>query len=110
MFGKDKIDIDQVTLAIAEFERPLVTANGRFNLKVPTRRNVEMTYPDFHDGAANTRHAASDAILEISPCVSGTGAAAPVFLVCVCLIPVNLPVHWRVHNLPLIPFGFSPDA
>ena len=37
-------------------------------------------------------------------------AAAPVFLVRVCLIPVNLPVHWRVHNLPLIPFGFSPDA
>lgn len=26
----------------------------RFNFKVPTLRNVEMTYPYFHDGAANT--------------------------------------------------------
>jgi cytochrome c peroxidase len=26
----------------------------RFNFKVPTLRNVELTYPYFHDGAANT--------------------------------------------------------
>ena len=26
----------------------------RFNFKVPTLRNVEMTYPYFHDGAADT--------------------------------------------------------
>jgi heme exporter protein A len=26
---------------------------------------------------------------------------------CVCLIPVNLPVHLRVHNLPLISFSLS---
>jgi len=124
VFGKDKIDIDQVTTAIAEFEKTLVTPNSRFdqwllgkkdaltadeqagyalfkdsgcvachngpavggnsfqkmgvveaykkndpatgrsavtgkdadrfNYKVPTLRNVEMTYPYFHDGAANT--------------------------------------------------------
>jgi hypothetical protein len=42
--------------------------------------------------------------------MSNTGAAAPVFLVAICLIPINLPVHLRVHNLPLIYFGFSPDA
>jgi cytochrome c peroxidase len=124
VFGKDKIDIDQVTAAIAEFEKTLVTPNSRFdqyllgkadalttdekagyklfkdsgcvachngpavggnsyqkmglvepykssskaegraavtgkdadrfNFKVPTLRNVEMTYPYFHDGAANT--------------------------------------------------------
>jgi cytochrome c peroxidase len=124
VFGKDKVDIDQVTLAIAEFEKTLVTPNSRFdqyllgkddalnadekagyklfkdsgcvachngpavggnsfqkmgivepyktkaaadgrvsvtgkdadrfNFKVPTLRNVEMTYPYFHDGAANT--------------------------------------------------------
>ena len=123
VFGKDKIDIDQVTTAIAEFEKTLVTPNSRFdqwllgkkdaltktelegyklfkdsgcvachngeavggnsfqkmglvepykgnmpdgraavtgndadrfNFKVPTLRNVEMTYPYFHDGAANT--------------------------------------------------------
>jgi cytochrome c peroxidase len=30
----------------------------RFNFKVPTLRNVEMTYPYFHDGAARTLHAA----------------------------------------------------
>ena len=35
-----------------------------------------------------------------------TGAAAPVFLVCLCLIPVNLPVHLHVHNLALIFIGF----
>ena len=122
--GKDKIDIDQVTLAIAEFEKTLVTPNSRFDqwllgkkdaltvqelqgyklfkdsgcvachngpavggsqfqkmgivqpykatspaegrsavtgkeidrftFKVPTLRNVELTYPYFHDGAVNT--------------------------------------------------------
>jgi cytochrome c peroxidase len=124
VFGKEKVDIDQVTLAIAEFEKTLVTPNSRFdqwllgrddaltaqemagyelfkdsgciachngeavggatfqkmgliapykssssaegrsavtgkaidrfNFKVPTLRNVELTYPYFHDGAANT--------------------------------------------------------
>lgn len=130
VFGKDKIDIDQVTLAIAEFEKTLVTPNSRFdqwllgkkdaltadelagynlfktsgcvachngpavggnsfqkmgvvapykasspaegrsavtgkdadrfNFKVPTLRNVEMTYPYFHDGAADTLPQAVD--------------------------------------------------
>ncbi len=130
VFGKDKIDIDQVTLAIAEFEKTLVTPNSRFdqwllgkkdelhadelagyklfkdsgcvachngpavggnsfqkmgvvapykanspaegrsavtgkdadrfNFKVPTLRNVELTYPYFHDGAANTLTEAVD--------------------------------------------------
>ncbi len=131
VFGKNKIDIDQVTLAIAEFEKTLVTPNSRFdqwllgkkdaltadeqagyklfkdsgcvachngeavggnsfqkmglvepykgntkgvegragvtgkdadrfNFKVPTLRNVEMTYPYFHDGAANTLTEAVD--------------------------------------------------
>ena len=130
VFGKNKIDIDQVTLAIAEFEKTLVTPNSRFdqwllgkkdaltadeqagyklfkdsgcvachngeavggnsfqkmglvepykaaspaegrsavtgkdadrfNFKVPTLRNVEMTYPYFHDGAANTLKEAVD--------------------------------------------------
>lgn len=130
VFGKAKIDIDQVTLAIAEFEKTLVTPNSRFdqwllgkkdaltkdelagyalfkdsgcvachngeavggnsfqkmgvvepyntkataggradvtgkdadrfNFKVPTLRNVEMTYPYFHDGAANTLAEAVD--------------------------------------------------
>ncbi len=129
VFGKDKIDIDQVTTAIAEFEKTLVTPNSRFdqwllgkkdaltktelegytlckdsgcvachngeavggnsfqkmglvepykgnmpdgraavtgndadrfNFKVPTLRNVEMTYPYFHDGAANTLTEAVD--------------------------------------------------
>ena len=129
VFGKDKIDIDQVTTAIAEFEKTLVTPNSRFdqwllgnkdaltktelegyklfkdsgcvachngeavggnsfqkmgvvepykgnmpdgraavtgkdedrfNFKVPTLRNVEMTYPYFHDGAANTLAEAVD--------------------------------------------------
>lgn len=32
----------------------------RFNFKVPTLRNVEMTYPYFHDGAANTLPEAVD--------------------------------------------------
>ncbi|ANQ85751.1 putative cytochrome c peroxidase [Azoarcus olearius] len=130
VFGKDKIDIEQVTLAIAEFEKTLVTPNSRFdlwllgkkdaltptelagyelfktsgcvachngeavggnsfqkmgliepykarskaegrsavtgkdsdrfNFKVPTLRNVELTYPYFHDGAANTLGEAVD--------------------------------------------------
>lgn len=130
VFGKDKVDIDQVTAAIAEFEKTLVTPNSRFdqwllgkkdaltadelagyalfkdsgcvachngpavggasfqkmgvvepykakspaegrsavtgkdadrfNFKVPTLRNVEMTYPYFHDGAANTLPEAVD--------------------------------------------------
>lgn len=130
VFKKDKIDIDQVTDAIAEFEKTLVTPNSRFdqwllgkpealtkdelagyklfndsgcvachngpnlggnsfqkmgvveaykgnaghdgragvtgkdadrfNFKVPTLRNVEMTYPYFHDGAANTLSEAVD--------------------------------------------------
>ncbi len=130
VFGKDKIDIDQVTAAIAEFEKTLVTPNARFdqwllgkqdalskdelagyklfkesgcvgchngqavggnsfqkmglvapykgndkvegrsavtgkdadrfNYKVPTLRNVELTYPYFHDGAANTLGEAVD--------------------------------------------------
>ena len=130
VFGKDKIDIDQVTLAIAEFEKTLVTPNSRFdqwllgkkdalsadevagwnlfknsgcvachngealggtsfqkmgivepykakspaggradvtgkdadrfNFKVPTLRNVEMTYPYFHDGAVWTLTEAVD--------------------------------------------------
>jgi cytochrome c peroxidase len=34
--------------------------NDRFNFKVPTLRNVEMTYPYFHDGAANTLAEAVD--------------------------------------------------
>jgi cytochrome c peroxidase len=130
VFGKDKIDIDQVTAAIAEFEKTLVTPNSRFDkwllgdktaltvdevagwklfadsgcvachngealggtsvqkmgivkpykstslaqgrsavtgkeidrfsFKVPTLRNVEMTYPYFHDGAVNTLPEAVD--------------------------------------------------
>ena len=124
VFGTDKITIDEVTQAIAEFEKTLVTPNSRFDqwllgknnaltpeelagynlfknsgcvachngeavggnsfqkmgvvepykakssaeglsavtgkdadrfkFKVPTLRNVEMTYPYFHDGAAKT--------------------------------------------------------
>jgi len=130
VFGLDKITIDQVTSAIAEFEKTLVTPNSRFDqwllgkkdaltadelagyklfkdsgcvachngpavggnsfqkmglvesykasspaegrvavtkdeadrfkFKVPTLRNVEMTYPYFHDGAANTLTQAVD--------------------------------------------------
>ena len=130
VFGKDTIDIDQVTLAIAEFEKTLVTPNARFDqwllgkedaltpaelagyqifktsgcvachngeavggnsfqkmglvepykalttaegrsavtgqeidrfsFKVPTLRNVELTYPYFHDGGANTLTEAVD--------------------------------------------------
>ncbi len=124
VYGQPKIDIDEVTTAIAEFEKTLVTPNSRFdqwlngnkkamsadevagynlfkssgctachngpavggnsyqkmgviepyktdskaegriavtgkdadrfNFKVPTLRNVEMTYPYFHDGEAQT--------------------------------------------------------
>ena len=32
----------------------------RFNFKVPTLRNVELTYPYFHDGAADTLSEAVD--------------------------------------------------
>ena len=130
VFKKDKIDIDQVTDAIAAFEETLVTPNSRFdkwlkgdakaitttelegyklfrdsgcvachngvavggnsfqrmgliepyktnnpaegrsavtgndaerfNFKVPTLRNVELTYPYFHDGAADTLNQAVD--------------------------------------------------
>ena len=130
IFGDDKIDIDKVTTAIAEFEKTLVTPNSRFdqwllgkkdalttqelagytlfkdsgctachngvavggasfqkmgvvepyqtdskvegrssvtkeeadrfNFKVPTLRNVELTYPYFHDGAAKTLAQAVD--------------------------------------------------
>ncbi|MBF0256122.1 MAG: cytochrome-c peroxidase [Gammaproteobacteria bacterium] len=130
VFGTDKISIDEVTTAIAEFEKTLVTPNSRFDkwllgdkdaitadelagynlfknsgcvachngealggtsfqkmgvvepykanspaeglsavtgkdadrfmFKVPTLRNVEMTYPYFHDGAANTLTEAVD--------------------------------------------------
>jgi len=130
VFGGDKVTIEEVTAAIAEFEKTLVTPNSRFdqwllgkkdalttdeaagyklfkdsgcigchngpavggnsfqkmgvveaykasspaqgrvavtgkdadrfNFKVPTLRNVEMTYPYFHDGAANTLTEAVD--------------------------------------------------
>lgn len=130
VFGTDKIDIDQVTEAIAEFEKTLVTPNSRFDqwllgnkdaltadelagyelfkssgcvachngeavggnsfqkmgviepyqakspseglvavtgkdadrfkFKVPTLRNVELTYPYFHDGEAETLTEAVD--------------------------------------------------
>lgn len=128
VFNKDRIDIDQVTEAIAEFEKTLVTPNSRFdqwllgkadalsrdelagyklfnesgcvachngpnlggnsfqkmgvvepysgnvegraavtgkdadrfNYKVPTLRNVELTYPYFHDGMSDTLGEAVD--------------------------------------------------
>lgn len=130
VFGKGQITISEVTAAIAEFEKTLVTPNSRFdqwllgkadalsadelagyklfkesgcvachngeavggnsfqkmglvepykasspaegrsavtgkdadrfNFKVPTLRNVELTYPYFHDGAANTLTEAVD--------------------------------------------------
>jgi len=130
VFNKDKVDIDEVTLAIAEFEKTLVTPNSRFDqwllgktdalsqqelagyklfkesgcvgchngpavggtsfqkmgvvqpytstnnaqgrsavtgkdadrftFKVPSLRNVELTYPYFHDGAVNTLTEAVD--------------------------------------------------
>jgi cytochrome c peroxidase len=135
VFNSDKINIDQVTAAIAEFEKTLVTPNSRFdqwllgkkdaltakelagykifkdsgctachngeavggnsfqkmgvvepykstsaaegrsavtgkdadrfNFKVPTLRNVELTYPYFHDGAANTLPEAVDTMARI---------------------------------------------
>ena len=34
--------------------------DDRFNFKVPTLRNVELTYPYFHDGAAKTLTEAVD--------------------------------------------------
>ena len=37
----------------------------RFNFKVPTLRNVELTYPYFHDGAANTLAEAVDVMARI---------------------------------------------
>jgi cytochrome c peroxidase len=130
VFDKDKITIDEVTQAIAEFEKTLVTPNSRFDqwllgntnaitsdekagyelfknsgcvachngpavgsnsfqkmglvepynanspaeglsavtgndadrfkFKVPTLRNVELTYPYFHDGEAHTLSSAVD--------------------------------------------------
>ena len=130
VFGTDAMDIKEVTLAIAEFEKTLVTPNSRFdqwllgktdalsadeqagyalfkdsgcvachngpavggasfqkmgvveayktvstaqgrvavtgndadrfNFKVPTLRNIEMTYPYFHDGGATTLTQAVD--------------------------------------------------
>ncbi len=130
VFNKPKVDIEQVTLAIAEFEKTLVTPNSRFDqwllgksdaltaqeaagyklfkesgcvachngpavggnsfqkmgvvqpykasspaegrsavtgkeidrfsFKVPTLRNVELTYPYFHDGAVDTLTQAVD--------------------------------------------------
>jgi len=130
VFGNDKVDIDKVTQAIAEFEKTLVTPNSRFDLwllgkkdalteqelagyklfkesgcvschngpavggnsfqkmgvvepykakspaqglsavtgkdadrfkfKVPTLRNVALTYPYFHDGEAETLTEAVD--------------------------------------------------
>jgi len=130
VFGKEVLDIDQVTEAIAEFEKTLVTPNSRFDqwllgnksaltteelsgyqlfkdsgcvachngsavggssfekmgvikayqtanpaeglsavtgkdedrfkFKVPTLRNVELTYPYFHDGEAQTLSQAVD--------------------------------------------------
>ena len=135
VFGHDKIQIEEVTSAIAEFEKTLVTPNSRFdqwllgrkdaltademagyklfkesgciachngeavggnsfqkmgivepykanspaegrsavtgkdadrfNFKVPTLRNVEMTYPYFHDGSANTLPEAVDTMARI---------------------------------------------
>jgi len=135
VFGSERIAINQVTAAIAEFEKTLVTPNSRFdqwllgnkdaltvkelagykifkdsgctachngeavggnsfqkmglvepykststaegrsavtgkdadrfNFKVPTLRNVELTYPYFHDGAANTLSEAVDTMARI---------------------------------------------
>jgi cytochrome c peroxidase len=47
--------------------RVSVTGNDadRFNFKVPTLRNVELTYPYFHDGAANTLKEAVDTMARI---------------------------------------------
>ncbi len=135
VFGTDKITIDEVTQAIAEFEKTLVTPNSRFDqwllgnkvvlntdevagyklfkssgctachngaavggnsfqkmgviepykskngavgrsavtgkdadrfkFKVPTLRNVELTYPYFHDGEAQTLKEAVDTMARI---------------------------------------------
>ena len=47
--------------------RSAVTGNDadRFNFKVPSLRNVEMTYPYFHDGAADTLPEAVDTMARI---------------------------------------------
>ena len=47
--------------------RVAVTKNeaDRFNFKVPTLRNVELTYPYFHDGAADTLKQAVDVMGKI---------------------------------------------
>lgn len=47
--------------------RSAVTGNDaeRFNFKVPTLRNVELTYPYFHDGAADTLAEAVDTMGKI---------------------------------------------
>lgn len=47
--------------------RSAVTGNDadRFNFKVPSLRNVEMTYPYFHDGAADTLPQAVDTMARI---------------------------------------------
>lgn len=47
--------------------RSAVTGNDadRFKFKVPTLRNVELTYPYFHDGAANTLPEAVDTMARI---------------------------------------------
>lgn len=135
VFAQDKIDIEQVTSAIAEFEKTLVTPNSRFDqwllgdpnaidadelagyqlfknsgcvgchngpavgassfqkmgivkpyktrnkaqgliavtgkdsdrfkFKVPTLRNVELTYPYFHDGQAQTLNEAVDVMAKL---------------------------------------------
>ncbi|MBB1488990.1 cytochrome-c peroxidase [Oceanospirillum sediminis] len=135
VFGSDQIDIDNVTQAIAEFEKTLVTPNSRFDqwllgdqqaitsyehegyqifktsgcvachngealggnsfqkmglvqpyktsnsaeglagvtgkdadrfkFKVPTLRNVELTYPYFHDGEAETLQEAVDLMAKL---------------------------------------------
>lgn len=81
----------------------------RFNDKVPTLRNVELTYPYFHDGGAKTVTEAGDAMLHVSHNGTlATGAAAPVLLV--VLIRLNLPVHWRVHNSRRALFPWFFDA
>ncbi len=135
VFGKQKIDIDQVTDAIAEFEKTLTTPDSRFDqwlkgnkkainktelagyklfksvgctachngpavggnsyqkmglvkpyktsnpakgrisvtgkaedknvFKVPTLRNIELTYPYFHDGGAKTLEQAVDTMAKV---------------------------------------------
>ncbi len=54
--------VEPYKAATAAEGRSAVTGNDadRFNFKVPTLRNVEMTYPYFHDGAANTLKEAVD--------------------------------------------------